>query len=305
MCAFDRDALRRTLRSVTLAPGQNDEDGSSKFLTALTDEVPAVLYHYTSAEAALGIIAGQQLWATHARFLNDTSELSHGLDLCRERLRTRAGSGQIAHFVNTVSQVLDMVVFDIYVACFSDGDDIIPQWKGYASAGAGYALGFDIVRAATLSNTVPLRVFYTEHEKNVILDAIIDGYIDVLERSLDAHPNEKEETAKAVGLTLASTLTQLLASFKHDIFSHEREWRLVEFVLRSNQARRSKFRSSRGVIVPYIELSLGEGGQALPVREIRCGPTSSQDVGVEGVKMLVREYGLSCSVSESAAPMRY
>lgn len=43
----------------------------------------------------------------------------------------------------------------------------------------------------------------------------------------------------------------------------------------------------------------------LPVREIRCGPTSSQSVGVEAAKMLVREFGLSCSVSESAAPMRY
>jgi hypothetical protein len=196
------------------------------------------------------------------------------------------------------------LVFDIYVACFSDGDDIIPQWKGYASAGAGYALGFDLVRVATLSNTVPLRVFYTQQEKNLILDALIDGYLDVLERSLDAHPKAKEETAKAVGLTLVSALTQLHVSFKHDMFSHEREWRLVEFVPRSNQDRQLKFRSSRGVIVPYIELSLGDR-QTIPVREIRCGPTRSQGVGVEGVKMLVKEFGLSCSVSESAAPIRY
>ena len=312
MSALNPDVLRETLGSITLGPGDNDEDGSTPFLIELMGEVPPVLYHYTSADAVLGIITRRELWASQARFLNDTTEISHGLDLCLTHLHARRGSGYRTHFVDTVQRVLEQMAgrdgtpgFDVYVACFSDGNDIIPQWKGYASDGAGYALGFDLVRAATLSDTTPHRVIYGEREQHLILDSLVDGYLTVLDRSLQAHSDQEEETAKAVGLTLTSALLRILVCFKQDMFSHEREWRLVELVAQSNQKRQCKFRSSRGVILPYIELSLGDKISALPISKIRCGPTSSRGIGLEGTEMLVRQLGLSCKVTESAAPLRY
>jgi len=313
MCALNPEALRETLRSITLGPGDNDEDGSTPFFIELTGEVPPVVYHYTSADAVLDIITRRELWASHARFVNDTTEISHGLDLILTHLHARGGSGYRTHFVDTVHRVLEQMVgkegtpgFDVYVACFSDGNDIIPQWKGYASDGAGYALGFDLVRAARLSDTMPLRVIYDEREQRLILDSLVDGYLTVLDRSLQAHPDQEEETAKAVGLTLTSALLRILVGFKQDMFSHEREWRLVEHVAQSNQKKRQcKFRSSRGVILPYIELSLGGEISDLPVSEIRCGPTSRRGIGLKGAEMLIRQLGLPCKVTESAAPLRY
>lgn len=38
------------------------------------------LYHYTTISGALGIIKSKQLWATHCRFLNDTTERVHAVE---------------------------------------------------------------------------------------------------------------------------------------------------------------------------------------------------------------------------------
>jgi hypothetical protein len=39
------------------------------------------LYHYTTAAGCEGILRSNQLWATNPRYLNDSSELSHGQEL--------------------------------------------------------------------------------------------------------------------------------------------------------------------------------------------------------------------------------
>ena len=46
---------------------------------------PNILWHYTSTQAAADIITNDELWVTDQRFLNDTSEFSHGLEIyCTE-----------------------------------------------------------------------------------------------------------------------------------------------------------------------------------------------------------------------------
>jgi hypothetical protein len=37
----------------------------------------ALLYHYTDQRGLLGILRSQSIWATHIRYLNDSSEYNH------------------------------------------------------------------------------------------------------------------------------------------------------------------------------------------------------------------------------------
>src|ERR1035441_9565471 len=53
-------------------------------------DVPAVLYHYTTAEGLLGILNEQAFWATDCEFLNDSSEMRYGLQLFTHKLREYA-----------------------------------------------------------------------------------------------------------------------------------------------------------------------------------------------------------------------
>jgi hypothetical protein len=64
----------------------------------MVDPVPQVhevypyIYHYTSRDGLKGILNTQTLFATHYRFLNDTSEIEH--------MRT-ALTGNLQHFVKS------------------------------------------------------------------------------------------------------------------------------------------------------------------------------------------------------------
>ena len=49
-------------------------------------EYPEQVYHYTNANAFLGIIKNKELWASHILFQNDKKEALYSLDLLSESL---------------------------------------------------------------------------------------------------------------------------------------------------------------------------------------------------------------------------
>ncbi|MGA2673692.1 MAG: hypothetical protein ABSE99_10740 [Terracidiphilus sp.] len=45
-----------------------------------------LLYHYTDQRGLLGILGSQNIWATHIRYLNDSSEYKLGLDIVKREV---------------------------------------------------------------------------------------------------------------------------------------------------------------------------------------------------------------------------
>ncbi|SHP16118.1 Uncharacterised protein [Mycobacteroides abscessus subsp. bolletii] len=160
----------------------DDPSGSAKFAAqASTDDQPIPdLYHYTSAEGLYGILNNQQLWLTHAGYLNDTEEFIYGLRVIMEEMRdyraeinSRISSGESG--LNELSGYIDgaLNAFDFtnllnsnnalsdgmstdekillvstfqdritpFVSCLSTERDQLSQWRGYARG--GYAIRFD------------------------------------------------------------------------------------------------------------------------------------------------------------------
>jgi hypothetical protein len=50
------------------------------------ESIPTTLYHYTTTDGLLGILASEEVWATDIRFLNDTSELVDAIKLFSDEL---------------------------------------------------------------------------------------------------------------------------------------------------------------------------------------------------------------------------
>ena len=42
-----------------------------------------------------------------------------------------------------------------YIACFSESDDYLAQWRGYADNGRGVAIGFDVETIERLIEQIP------------------------------------------------------------------------------------------------------------------------------------------------------
>lgn len=105
------------------------------------------LFHYTHAKGLLGILDSGRMWATNYRFLNDASEVAYAMALFESIVRERLSATHNEVVTEFLKRTLVTVnafdgMFDCYVACFCEKDDLLNQWRAYAAAGGGFAVGF-------------------------------------------------------------------------------------------------------------------------------------------------------------------
>jgi len=229
-----------------------------------TDEL---LYHYTSVESFVSIINRGELWASHIRYMNDTSEQRLMWDHVRARTQTQ----------------IDPPELDLYVLSFSkDGGDRLSQWRGYGG-NAGVAIGFDgeelkkrcsaFTTAKSRNQPYPMGfailtdVNYIEPFGDERANGIIDVFLKYPEITVHESRFTKEE-AFARRVSLSSS------SMKHKAFNDERESRIAIFDLPEGSSR---FRTRKSMMIPYVPFDLGRGEQEWPlIRYIIVGPSPHQ-----------------------------
>lgn len=112
------------------------------------------LIHYTDALGLMGIIQHQALWATDARFLNDSMEIHAGLQLvesrCSEMMqRVRTSTDRAIRATERLYAALPEFLYaniearNIYIVSFSESRDNLRQWMAYCPKNAGYAIEFN------------------------------------------------------------------------------------------------------------------------------------------------------------------
>jgi hypothetical protein len=113
-------------------------------LRGLTGPVPDIVYHYCGPDGLLGILRSRQIWATSMRHLNDTSEQMYAAEQIRSILGCIARETSADAAALPAALLIDRAEEAIsYVACFSEHDDLLSQWRAYAPPGGGFALGIE------------------------------------------------------------------------------------------------------------------------------------------------------------------
>src|ERR1041384_1576734 len=110
-----------------------------------TTPTPPTLYHYTTQAGLLGIFETNCLWATSARYLNDSSEYLYGLGLISERLthKCRGSAIEPEHVEKLMAIAQSLSPFwGICVVSLSSEGDLLSQWRAYAGGSGGFAVGF-------------------------------------------------------------------------------------------------------------------------------------------------------------------
>lgn len=192
------------------------------------------LFHYTSAKGLTGIIGTQSLFATHADFLNDSSECRLLRALLAPRLveefqelapklikanlmkepETQAflagASGEFASSViNTVIQTINNLS-PIYITSFclhADGtpdhaNGLLSQWRGYANGGFAIEFdedGLDRIKAEEVDKhqykgILTNQVWYDHHEEK----AQLDRFKGIAAAALKVHFGHHGKDASAV-----------------------------------------------------------------------------------------------------------
>ena len=177
---------------------------------------PELLYHYTTQHGLLGILKHKCIWATHIRYLNDTSEgniVPHVIFLEFSSRYNAAplyqmlgiATDQAAGSVESVDedalgQGTTMASWvtsqNVFVSSFSENGNSLSQWRAYSERTGGYSIGFRpeylrLVGAQFLSgrpdrfsqgSDILLRcIYYDEEEERSLRDEIkglVTAYIE-------------------------------------------------------------------------------------------------------------------------------
>lgn len=272
-----------------------------------------LLYHYTNAAGLIGITRSRTLWASDARFLNDSLEMKYAREQMTEAVRRESASSKeptrarILRIVYDLMQDTSASWPSLFVACFCDNGDLLGQWRAYGRE-QGFAIGFD---------SDMLRLTEVEEDARNLMREKIPGLspnlVQVLygDDALSAIPQALETMGYVqsggghYGVVAVNEVAWYvlpeLCRLKHPSFHEEREWRLVYVIWLDRQRDIAKFRPSAVGVVPYIEVSLAPGA----IREVVLGPGNHLDTRLEGVRTLLDVWGLQdVQVRTSEVPLR-
>ena len=110
-------------------------------------EPQGTLYHYTSLSGLLGILSSGELRASDVRYMNDSAELRHTLDLVTSHVTRRIVAGTDSP--DLLDQFLAWLSHRIvggsllFGASFRENGNLLSQWRGYSGHGKGVSLGFN------------------------------------------------------------------------------------------------------------------------------------------------------------------
>jgi hypothetical protein len=299
---------------------------------------PEVVYHYTSAETLLKIVASRTIWATNLRYLNDVSESDYCLRLLRRRVPRflKANPSSDGQILTSVLNKITLGDLDApFVASFSSLPDSLPQWRSYCPNGNGASIGFEALslNGCTIAKENPDKstdsvsldfVRYISAHDLQTQDGIIQSCLTTL-REWRALP--KVHSFPSLPIEEAALKRHIKAwatVVKHSAFEAENEYRLIATSARLD-GNDVKFRCSKTTVIPYLELYLPEseedkmGDRTILkeepsrsevtrydyfIREIIVGPTPNPDLTVGALTSMFQSRLFGPKIRKSTIPFR-
>src|SRR5208337_2075131 len=157
---------------------------------------PDILYHYTSQKGLLGILQKNKLWMTDIFYLNDSSELTHTLNLVKSEFKKReellppyrgiggvyplAQEDEINNKIHDTFKLIKLFIeiysvvinhdtrIKNYVFSLSQREDDLSQWRSYCPPKGGFSIGFDYKRLVSILN---------KNERYLIKECIYDSKV--------------------------------------------------------------------------------------------------------------------------------
>lgn len=264
----------------SMSPFSNTEPNFASFSTLLTTHLaetpPARIHHYTSADALLNIIAKGEIWCTESRFLNDSKEVMHAIDVATTIIEaklvelTGTGAVGVISFLQEVKKQLSLgASSSCFVASFTELSDSLSQWRAYCPPSGGYAIGFlaaQIQDVVSKNGYIFAKCIYDSSKQAQLLEQIISQAIEHYSKSFrnEAMQDESMVTPPSVKLSFVINFVRYLFGIapimKHSSFVEEKEWRIIimgpSLHYSATLTPEYGFRASPKGIVPFYKLSL-------------------------------------------------
>jgi Protein of unknown function (DUF2971) len=198
--------------------------------------------HYTSAEAALGIIKTKRIWMRNAMCMADYREVQHGFDIFNRffsdpTMRDRfiaamdaSAQGAALEAIRVFNEQWNSIRFDTYVTSVSEHDRSedshgrLSMWRAFGGSAARVAIVFKVPWFSGVSGLLNMLfspvAYLTEDQVQQLLGEVVENV------------GANREFLKNCGhpVVVGWIFTMLLAGvtcLKHDGFHEEKEWRAI------------------------------------------------------------------------------
>ena len=237
----------------------------------ITDNIPSVIYHYTSPEGLLGILQKDSIHLRYTKYdcLNDKTERKNIQEILAQLIaELKESKSYEDSFLSVLSNVKITDTFykeakdcngnkivgefhdEKYLCCFCEDDNILGMWRYYVknTASKGYCIGLSTDSFPkfdkNLENSLNCkRIIYSDQTKKEILTEIISLLY------------EQKEIPWNMNEIFNDYLSDIDMYFKNQCFSDEKEIRSIIAKEEFPEIREKiEFKNSNGNFIPYIEL---------------------------------------------------
>jgi hypothetical protein len=282
------------------------------------------MYHYTSIDVLMKIVESTEMWASNAFYMNDASEIRHGIEVVQQRAAARFGSGSKADDAEFLRHLVGWVAnqrprtFPFFVACFSEKRDDLNQWRAYASGPRGVCIGFDNSQLHDCfreQNWDFMHVYYHNRtDQSGWADAFITRAAkavaaleeDAESRGTSVPPQQRDERYYWPAFeSVIDVLLEVASRIKHPKFAEEREWRLTSRLVTKARPAEIRYRVGGSMMIPYVPFKLvPRDASALRFADVIIPQTSTADLARASLQDYLGARGVTAQVVVSAVPFR-
>ena len=241
-----------------------------------------ILYHYCSTETFFNIIKNAKLWLSDIEKSNDYRECVACREIVNEKIKeylcndTQALEAWRVWYDNGVEINFSARTFGV---CFSESEDQLSQWRGYAQNGKGLAIGFDKKILEELNSISPYHIAFGKviyNDTEAYVRDIVKDNIAKLEYKSVGH----------VALEFSQNYRLKFPFVKTPGFEEEKEWRGIvcsqvgHYNIPSSEQisfSKVKYRTANDKLIPYIEMDFEKIKKNM-VRKILIGPRSEIEI---------------------------
>ena len=273
------------------------------------------LYHYTGVGSLVNIVQSQEIFATHAYYLNDSREITYAtsqlisaaaeFNSCQDKVE-RELLAQFIKWLDRLTQPLPLFIFSL-----SEQASLLSQWRSYTPHGKGVSIGFssELIQALTGLNECRLaKCLYDRTQHVEVVRSLLEKLFVSFRRERDELDISKEHAPTCYHKffeKILGNLLQVLSIIKHPSFAEEQEWRVVSTYRPVLRNAKIEYREGSSMLIPYTRLKLQiPPDEKFLFEGVVMGPSPDQNLAMTSLGTFLRVNNVSNHLSNCAIPYR-